>query len=61
MSIFVIGDLHLSFSNPKPMDIFGERWIDHEEKIKKNWIENVDEEDNNINEKIFARKRFYKY
>ena len=45
MSIFVIGDLHLSFSNPKPMDIFGERWIDHEEKIKKNWIENVDEED----------------
>lgn len=45
MSIFVIGDLHLSFKNPKPMDIFGENWAGHEEKIRKNWIENVKEED----------------
>jgi len=45
MSIFVIGDLHLSFNNPKPMDIFGENWAGHEEKIKNNWIENVSEED----------------
>lgn len=45
MSIFVIGDLHLSFKNPKPMDIFGENWAGHEEKIRKNWIENVGEED----------------
>lgn len=45
MSIFVIGDLHLSFNNPKPMDIFGENWVNHEEKIKKNWIKNVKEND----------------
>jgi predicted phosphohydrolase len=44
MSIFVIGDLHLSFNNPKPMDIFGEHWAGHEEKVKTNWIENVKEE-----------------
>ena len=45
MSIFVIGDLHLSFNNPKPMDIFGDNWSDHEEKIRSNWIENVKEDD----------------
>lgn len=45
MSIFVIGDLHLSFNNPKPMDIFGEHWTGHEEKIRKNWIENVKNDD----------------
>lgn len=45
MSIFVIGDLHLSFKNPKPMDIFGENWAGHEEKIRRNWIENVKEKD----------------
>ena len=45
MSIFVIGDLHLSFNNPKPMDIFGEHWTGHEEKVRNNWIENVKEND----------------
>lgn len=45
MSIFVIGDLHLSFNNPKPMDIFGEHWANHEERIRNNWIENVKEND----------------
>lgn len=45
MSIFVIGDLHLSFNNPKPMDIFGEQWAGHEEKVRSNWIENVKEND----------------
>ena len=30
MSIFVIGDLHLSFNQNKPMDIFGEHWKGHE-------------------------------
>ena len=43
MSIFVIGDLHLSFGVDKPMDIFG--WGNHSEKIKNNWIENVKPED----------------
>ena len=45
MSIFVIGDMHLSLRTPKPMDIFGENWIWHEEKIRRNWIENVKEDD----------------
>lgn len=45
MSIFVIGDLHLSFKNSKPMDIFGDNWVGHEEKIRNNWIENVKEDD----------------
>ncbi len=45
MSIFVIGDLHLSLNNPKPMDIFGEHWTGHEEKVRSNWIENVKEND----------------
>ena len=45
MSIYVIGDLHLSFKENKPMSIFGDNWEEHEEKIKNNWIENVKEED----------------
>lgn len=45
MSIFVIADLHLSFKNPKPMDIFGDNWTKHEEKIKKDWNEKVKEKD----------------
>ena len=45
MSIYVIGDLHLSFKENKPMSIFGDNWEGHEEKIKNNWIENVKEED----------------
>ena len=39
MSIYVIGDLHLSFSVDKPMDIFGDLWENHTEKLKNNWIE----------------------
>ena len=45
MSIFVIADLHLSFKNPKPMDIFGDNWENHAEKIKKDWITKVTEKD----------------
>ena len=45
MSIFAIGDLHLSFNENKPMSIFGDNWTGHEEKIKNNWIENVKKDD----------------
>ena len=45
MSIFTIGDLHLSFNSDKPMNIFGDNWINHENKIKENWIEKVKQED----------------
>lgn len=45
MSIYVIGDLHLSFSTEKPMDIFGFNWENHAEKIKQNWINKIKDED----------------
>ena len=45
MSIYVIGDLHLSFNTPKPMDIFGKNWKGHEEKIKRDWLQKVKDED----------------
>ena len=43
--IYTIGDLHLSFSVDKPMDIFGNNWENHTEKIKNNWIQKVRQED----------------
>ena len=45
MSIYAIGDLHLSLAKDKPMSIFGENWKEHEQKIKKNWLEKVKEND----------------
>lgn len=36
MSIFVIGDTHLSFSCDKPMDVFG-GWQDYVSRLEKNW------------------------
>ena len=37
MGLYAIGDLHLSLSTDKPMDVFGKEWKDHVEKIEKNW------------------------
>lgn len=45
MAIYAIADLHLSFLQDKPMNIFGDNWENHAEKIKKNWIEKVKPED----------------
>ena len=46
MHIYAIGDLHLSGEPPtKPMEIFGEHWLDHKEKIKQHWLETVTEND----------------
>ena len=45
MSLFAIDDLHLSLSVNKPMDIFGDRWSNHVEKLTKNWNETVSEDD----------------
>ena len=45
MAIYAIADLHLSFSEDKPMDIFGDNWENHAEKIKENWIKKVKPED----------------
>lgn len=36
MSLYVIGDTHLSFSTDKPMDIFG-GWSDYVDRLKNNW------------------------
>ena len=47
MSIYAIGDLHLSFAPEveKPMDLFGHAWNDHAERLKKNWLEMIKPED----------------
>ena len=34
MNIYAIGDLHLSGQSPKPMDIFGDHWVDHWPRIR---------------------------
>lgn len=45
MALFAISDLHLALSGEKPMDVFGENWYKHDEKIKKNWMSNIKCED----------------
>ncbi|MDY3250224.1 MAG: metallophosphoesterase [Candidatus Choladocola sp.] len=45
MSLYAIGDLHLSFSAAKPMDRFGREWKHHTEKIEKHWKKTVSPED----------------
>ena len=45
MSLYVIGDLHLCFSDPsKTMSIFA-GWENYQEKIRKNWFETIKESD----------------
>ena len=43
MSIYAISDLHLSFNTNKPMNVFG--WINHENKIKEDWLKKVGQDD----------------
>lgn len=45
MSVYAISDLHLAFFTDKPMDIFGEHWEGHAEKIKENWTKTVRDDD----------------
>lgn len=47
VKIFAIADLHLSFNNGinKPMDDFGDEWIDHANRLRDHWDELVSEED----------------
>ncbi len=44
MSLFVIGDLHLSLGTDKPMDVF-RGWSDYVPRLKENWCESVGAED----------------
>lgn len=47
MSIYAIGDLHLSLDSRinKPMDIFGDNWKDHHLRVYENWTNTVKEND----------------
>ncbi|MDU2461125.1 MULTISPECIES: metallophosphoesterase [Clostridium] len=45
MALYAISDLHLAFTTDKPMDIFGAKWLKHDEKIKENWIKKITDED----------------
>ncbi|MCM1363911.1 MAG: metallophosphoesterase [Faecalibacterium sp.] len=44
MSLFALGDTHLSFGTNKPMDIF-RGWNDYEKRLEKNWRAIVNEDD----------------
>jgi predicted phosphohydrolase len=43
--IWALGDPHLSFARPKPMDIFGSQWTNHAEKIARNAARLVEPQD----------------
>ena len=45
MSLYVIADLHLSLGTNKPMDIFGDNWLNHDEKIANDWKNKVKDDD----------------
>ena len=45
MKVFAISDLHLASASNKPMDIFGEHWIGHFDKIKEDWDKKVGNDD----------------
>lgn len=44
MALYVIGDLHLSLSGDKPMDVFGPAWENHVERLRASFSA-LDEED----------------
>lgn len=44
MSLFVIGDTHLSLSTDKPMDIFG-GWKNYMQRLEENWRSVVQPQD----------------
>ena len=44
MSLYVLGDPHLSFGVDKPMDIF-QGWGNYVERLEKNWKEIISDED----------------
>ncbi len=45
MAIYTISDLHLSLGMDKPMNIFGDNWENHDQKIKANWNKKVKQND----------------
>ena len=45
MGLYAIGDLHFSTAVNKPMDIFGDNWDNHQQKIIDNWKNTIKEDD----------------
>ena len=45
MALYAMGDFHLSFRANKPMDIFGDEWKDHVDRIKTNCLRRIRLED----------------
>lgn len=45
MRIFAIGDLHLSLSSDKPMDVFGSNWDNHSQRVAQAWKDAVEPND----------------
>ena len=45
MKVFAISDLHLSSAVGKPMDIFGDGWLNHFERVRENWLSLIGEDD----------------
>lgn len=45
MKVYAISDLHLSSVVKKPMDIFGDGWQNHFQKISEDWLRKVSDDD----------------
>ncbi|OGO82961.1 MAG: serine/threonine protein phosphatase [Clostridiales bacterium GWD2_32_19] len=45
MNIYAISDLHFGEATGKGMDLFGEKWVKHKEKIINNWETMVSDDD----------------
>ena len=45
MRLFAIGDLHLQGGDDKPMNVFGDHWDNHFQRICEDWRARVGEED----------------
>jgi uncharacterized protein len=41
MTIFAIGDLHMSGDGAKPMDVFGPQWDRHMDAVRERWFQTV--------------------
>lgn len=42
MALFAIADLHLSFGEDKPMDVFA-GWNDYTSRLENNWSSNLED------------------
>lgn len=45
MKVYAISDFHLSNGTDKPMDVFGEKWVGHWNKISDEWKKTITDED----------------